>query len=141
MYQNAISAEKIQELITSVKNLDQKLKERLEMIQDGDKKTLVLLLGPTGSGKTTLFYELIDKPLNVINGIFGPALNATDEFEDFKIGHTNIAQTDFPGIYSDEQKDVIYCDCPGFFDNRGEIQDIINSFAIYKLSTFAMKKK
>ena len=141
MYPNTTSAEDIQKLIDSVKGLDHKLKERLENIQDGNNKTLVFLLGPTGSGKTTLFYELINKPLNVIDGIFGPTLEAVEELDDFKIGQTMTAETDFPGIYYDEQNDVIYCDCPGFFDNRGEIQDIINSFAIYKLSTFASKIK
>ena len=141
MNSNEPTAEDFKQLMKDVKELSVRLKERLNIVGNGEKKTLVLLLGPTGSGKTTLFHELINKHLNVIDGNFGPELEATEIIEDFKIGHTMIAETSFPGLYYDDQIDVIYCDCPGFFDNRGEIQDIINSFAIYLLSTFASRIK
>ena len=47
----------------------------------------------------------------------------------------------FAGIEYDSDTDLVFCDCPGFFDNRGEIQDITNSFAICRVLSQAKNIK
>lgn len=57
-------------------------------------------------------------------------MNASTLEKNFKMGHSRLSETHIPGIEYDSETDMIFCDCLGFFDNRGEIQDITNSFAI-----------
>ena len=50
MNSNEPTAEDFKQLMKDVKELSVRLKERLNIVGNGEKKTLVLLLGPTGSG-------------------------------------------------------------------------------------------
>lgn len=127
----------IQELINSVNDVETQVENNFANILAGgnnnlQEKPVAILLGPTGSGKTTLYYALTGKDLMVVDGSPYPVLDVTDEERDvhFQIGHGGRAKTDNPGLKYDSNTDIIFCDCPGFFDNRSDLQDTTNSFAI-----------
>ncbi len=46
------------------------------------------------------------------------------------ISHKPISETSIPNIWVDKNNKLIYGDCPGFGDTKGEIQDIANAFFI-----------
>lgn len=137
----------VKKLINMVHDVDSQIKQNFANInaqgEEFKNKTVVLLLGPTGSGKTTLFYALTGKDLIVAEGSPFPILDVNDKDRDihFQIGHGGRAKTTTPGLKYDSATDIIFCDCPGFFDNRGEIQDISNSFAISTVLSKAKKVK
>lgn len=133
------------QLISKVKKIENDVETSFaSIIQQGqspEDKIVTLLLGPTGSGKTTLYYALTDKPLKGMKNGRKKYLDSPSPIDKFKIGHRPMAQTTIPGLEYDPGTDIIFCDCPGFFDNRGEIQDITNSFAIHRVLSHAKNVK
>lgn len=137
----------VKKLINMVHDVDSQIKQNFANInaqgEEFKNKTVVLLLGPTGSGKTTLFYALTGKDLIVAEGSPFPILDVNDKDRDihFQIGHGGRAKTTTPGLKYDSATDIIFCDCPGFFDNKSDIQDTTNSFAIHTVLSNAKNIK
>lgn len=52
----------------------------------------------------------------------------------FLIGHGGKSKTTNPGVIYDLETDIIFCDCPGFFDNRGDLQDITQYLCFVQFS-------
>lgn len=106
------------------KTLDKLIKPQTRMI---------LLLGPTGSGKTTIATLLMNKQLNITK------YRSNDGYDEIVldlpgsgIGHTNKAETQFPQIHA-FGSDLVICDCPGFEDTEGEKEEILHSLELWKL--------
>ncbi|WP_339052569.1 GTPase [Candidatus Lariskella endosymbiont of Epinotia ramella] len=86
-------------------------------------KDIVLLLGDTGVGKSTLLYYITGAELDVknanISGERTSILKSNGHFSRSKISHDTPAKTKFPNFY--EHEGIIYLDCPGLGDtNRYE---------------------
>lgn len=132
-------------MVKNVNDIEEQIENDFNRIKQSghniEDKIVTVFLGPTGSGKTTLYYALTGKQLK--GSKTGPIrrLNAAAPEKNFKIGNTGLAETIIPGIEYDQGTDMIFCDCPGFFDNRGEIQDITNSFAICRVLSQAKNVK
>ena len=120
-------------LVKLIKQSEDEVENALKDIGNEEDFEVVLLIGPTGSGKTTLFYGIMNKTLKVIEQDYLKVLEPEERIKGFKVGHSYEAETTIPNLYYDSENKVLYCDCPGFFDTRGEIQDIANSFSIDQL--------
>lgn len=107
------------------KNIEQK-------VAAAPNYTRVILLGASGASKSALCNALVGDQLR-INEREGGKTYLTCPNPKFKMGHQMIAETSDPNIYVDNANKLIICDAPGFDDNRGDDQDIINSFAINQL--------
>ncbi len=125
-----------------VDDLHRSIQEAISTIhQDpnyGRDATRVILVGDTGRGKTTLLHYLAGKDLhvkqipnskkyfldvdsqNLLKGSSGPA-------------PTVDSGTLFPSSWYDSSKNIVYWDCTGFRDSRGDVQEITNAFAIHQL--------
>lgn len=96
-------------------------------------KDVLLVLGNTGAGKSTvvnylLGYELDRKIGKITSKNPSVVLPA-------KIGNRAKSETLFPSIYDIQPVDgsrfpYLFCDCPGFWDTRGEDEKICSSILI-----------
>lgn len=117
-----------------------RLKEALQEVMrvreetpDHAARNKVIIVGPTGSGKTVLINYLAERELVVeIDPEGARRIQVTDPLPGSRIGHTIAAGTTFPFSWS-SPSDVDYWDCPGFGDPSGVVQDIINAFSIHHL--------
>lgn len=137
-----IYSENIQKIHTNIEELQKKLKNlQLDQIK-GKKPTLVVLLGGTGSGKSTFIHILAGRKLILRNDKYGtPILEAEKEWTEFKIGHSHESETEIPGIWFDKTRNIIFCDCPGFYDTKGPMQEVVNLFAIVSLLNLVTQLK
>lgn len=138
----SIYSENIQNIHDNMNIIKKKLNDlRLEQIK-GEKPILVVLLGGTGSGKSTFMHILAGKKLVLHHDQYGiPILDAEVPWEEFTIGHDHESQTEIPGIWFDKKRNIIFCDCPGFYDTKGPMQEIINLFVIFTLLTYVKQLK
>lgn len=147
MEENSYSQKQIQKLVRQVRDVEQQVKKEYEEIKnkgnnsDQDERSIVVVIGPTGSGKTTLYYALTGKPMKCFRDGIRKRLDPIQSEENFKIGHGGLSETSIPGLKYNQETNIIYCDCPGFFDNRDDIHDITNSFAISHVLSQANKAK
>lgn len=117
-------------LSDKIKTLERRI--RTELQQQNAHVTRVLLLGITGSGKTSLVHALAGRTLKVKRGGGCMLLEAErgQELPNLSIGHSAVSQTNVPVFWNDRTVGLSYWDCPGFTDTRGPEQDIMNAFAI-----------
>jgi hypothetical protein len=108
------------------------------------ERDLVLIVGNTGAGKSVfvnylLGNELIEAklPKEFLKGI--KCKNPSDS--DPEIGFGFESKTSFPGFFNASDSSLTFCDCPGFFDNRGAVFDISNMYALAKMATSARSVK
>jgi hypothetical protein len=120
---NSLDLDKLSALIQGAEK-----QVRQQIHQEIGNPTRVLVLGVTGSGKSTL-----------VHGLAGKKLFSNDDFKldvkdgllpGFIIGHGLDAATTIPNSYYDKKTNLVYWDCPGFMDSRGQGQEIVNAFAI-----------
>lgn len=97
----------------------------------------VILLGPTGSGKSTLSLLLANQKVPIIKGKGNEPL-----LKEETIGHGFKSTTRIPNFHIDQDNELIIIDSPGFKDSEGIEQELINSFAIdFLLSNSKNKNK
>lgn len=113
-----------------------------QKLQYSDQKNVVLVLGNTGAGKTTLTsllsgVELQSKEVVIGSGEFV----IVDERELISGLSTTISKTEIPELMFDASNKVTYYDCPGFNDSRGVEHDISVTYLISKLIKFANSVK
>ncbi|GAB4224205.1 MAG: hypothetical protein Tsb005_21020 [Gammaproteobacteria bacterium] len=107
------------------------LKQGAPIAQKAKGKNIVLVLGDTGAGKSTTIDYLLHQEMTKIVvknriihriGVRGNPIAS--------IGHDKNSHTLFPAIYGEmdnkenthfTKHDLIFCDCPGFRDNRGPV--------------------
>lgn len=102
---------------------------------------LVVFVGNTGAGKSTLLNYLhqceFERVKIVENtGAIGTTVTkkvyrvkeSSNRKELAKIGHSNQSMTFVPEVFQDDP--LVYCDCPGFLDNRGSEINIANAVNI-----------
>lgn len=116
-----LSRKDINDFNIIIKNTQDSIKEK---IGQNSKMPKIVLIGMTGSGKSSLSCSLSNQELIIQatgkktkligNGVFFGCAPGTTE----------------PSIISDPKSNILFCDCPGFEDSRGYLQEIINAFAI-----------
>ena len=99
-------------------------------------KSVVLLVGPTGVGKSTLIELIKSKPLNVEKVTLEDEDGNTQKkmvlhCEDSNIGHTDESKTQEPLEHT--INGLIFLDCPGFDDSQGEVAEIIHSYQLFQI--------
>ena len=95
--------------------------------------TRVLVMGFTGAGKSMLVNALVGNALKVVQLEDKAVVEAVSPLPELKIGHTLNSETTMLGRHRDAANKLAFWDCPGFFDSRGAVQDIVNGFAIDQL--------
>ena len=115
-----LSKEEVEKINKLIKDVVQKT----ESITKNDK-IRVILMGTTGAGKSSLTNALSSNgKLTIISGKGGkPILDGKG------VVSGNISGTRDPGIDSSDEC-MVFCDCPGFEDTEGFLQEIVNAFAI-----------
>lgn len=129
-------------ILEKIKEVQQQLESLLS--NNNSTKTRVLLLGPTGVGKTTFMHLLAQCNISSSYIASNPNLvlqcnEGQCKLPNFIIGHTGEAETTLPGLR--EESNVLLCDCPGLLDNRSINQRILNSISIDALLTQPCKIK
>jgi len=119
-----------QEKLAKIQHNITEVERRLRTQKVGEKVTI--LLGNTGVGKSVIYnyvqgIPLVAKPYN--GKMVIDKANKDEEGENGKIVHIATSGTSFPSL----SKKGEYFDCPGFDDNRGPKQDIVNAYSLYKL--------
>lgn len=118
--------------------------------QKGQGQELVVFIGNTGAGKSTLVNYLYGCDMEVIDceqTLEGRAIAVKPRSKGGKydpvmeIGHTKKSKTFMPQIEKGPTQDMIYCDCPGFLENRGFEINIANAVNIRKALTQAKSIK
>lgn len=101
-------------------------------IMQHSSETRVLVLGLTGSGKSTLVHALAGRDLYVERGASSLKIDARpqDLIPGYAVGHGLSSETSIPCAFFDSRTNLVYWDCPGFLDSRGVEQEIVNAFAI-----------
>lgn len=101
---------------------------------------IFVFIGQTGSGKTTAANYLCGRNMRAVDPTFlrgiptevgQTVIIAENSLGD--IGHKGgigSSETTDPQIFQDEEKGIIYCDCPGLGDNRKKAVAMCNSLAI-----------
>ena len=124
-------------------DLEEKMEETQEKVikksQENLDKARVVIIGPSGSGKSTLRnllsnIELVyqENPKDIFGEVF--VIPRDSSFMKASgIGYGAEAVTFLPNLDVDNTNNVIYCDCPGFFDSHGPEREFINLHAIKAL--------
>lgn len=103
----------------------------------GTEKNFTLLLGITGSGKTTLGLLLTDEEL------MSTEIEGTGEYiiidKSDRINRDSAitSKTIIPELMINRKSGTVYFDCPGFIDTRGIQNDLSVAYFIKKLLRFA----
>lgn len=119
--------EKILKIKKSIEHINSNIK-----VDENTKK--VIIIGPTGTGKSVLLNYLAEKPLTGKKGTKGKKLilEVNDPLEGSVIGYGKESGTTLPFSWKDSNS-VEYWDCPGFGATSGTEQEIIDAFAIHHL--------
>ena len=116
--------------------LEQQISMAQSFIKDLENKSLVLLLGNTGAGKSTLANLLSDVDLEP--GARG-RLQLKDNANGLTMGSGCDSVTKYPQYLSSNLGHI--CDCPGFQDSDGPLVDIINATVLNKVLKHAKNFK
>ena len=109
-----------------------KINTTLKHISSNQDKEAILILGPTGAGKSTLTYLLANKPLFAkINKRGDMVIESTEKLENVVISSKMQSETKIPSRIVTPHGLVIW-DCPGFTDTDNK-QEICNAFYLQKV--------
>ncbi len=107
-----------------IKLFEEHHKKNPELLNSSKEKDIVVFLGKTGSGKSTLINYLSDKELKGTNKD-RIILNNPSDHEAIEIGETYKSQTFLPKYI--QHNNLLFCDLPGFGDTGGTAKDLINA--------------
>jgi energy-coupling factor transporter ATP-binding protein EcfA2 len=109
-----------------INKIKEGIEESFKVSESARDKDLVLVVGQTGSGKSTTVNYLLGYPLKRVHG--GKAeLELLQSLKSYaKMGDDAESVTTHPAAYEGPDG-FVYCDCPGFKDNRGDEQRVIVS--------------
>lgn len=97
-------------------------------------KEAILFLGTTGAGKSTVINQLLGVKyktgLDDKTGTYFLKPDVKSAAELAKVGHKSSSETLYPQIYEDLNHKLIYCDLPGFDDNRKLSTQICSHFGV-----------
>ena len=139
-YVNMEEARKVQEIIPKIQNNIDNFINKNNLQRFKNTVTLAILVGGTGSGKSTFMNLLAGQKLVVKDNFGNFVLEAPNE-NISKISHGVNSSTEIPNLWYNSAQNIIFCDCPGFFDTKGSIQETINIFAIVTLLNFTKRVK
>ena len=126
--------------ISQTKEIENSLENMKDIIDETIKTNqgfpIVIIIGKTGSGKSSIA-RCMTKNDVVIKEEKGRKI----VLKGIGIQSGFQSYTKCPSILIDYNTRTIYCDCPGFDDTDGYIQEIINSFIINYLLEISTNKK
>lgn len=107
------------------KNIKEMIVKTFPLIEPGKRKDVVLVIGDTGAGKSTLINYLLGCKMKKKEGELGETLAEVDGEMYAKIGHQMKACTFYPEIFQSKYNQpngniFSYCDFPGFNDTGDE---------------------
>lgn len=101
------------DLINEIRKIKKIVEEKLRQYPNA-KSTIII--GPTGSGKSTLVNLLAGKPF-VAHYVYREwKIHTSDPVLGFKVGQTLESCTTEPHPWLDESEENLFWDCPGFGD-------------------------
>lgn len=105
---------------------------------DQKHSSAIMVIGDTGVGKTTILSFLAKRKLYVkVHGL--NTILDSDDNDGLKIGHDRFSETRVPTKIMIDN--MVFFDCSGFKDNRGEEFEISNSFFVQRLFNIYSKIK
>ena len=127
--------ERVEALLTRIVNVETQMQENV--LRYSSDITRVIVLGNTGSGKSTLVHALARKPMIVQETGSGPFIDVNEEHRipNFTIRRGVVAGTQQPTSWFDPSTNLVFWDCPGFMDPSGVSRDIETLFAVERLFT------
>lgn len=133
-------AMKVQEVIPNIQEKINNFIDKNNLYLYKNIITLVIFVGGTGSGKSTFMNLVAGQKLIIKNNYENLVLEAPNE-KISKISHNRNSETEIPNLWFDSTNKIIFCDCPGFFDTKGSVQETINIFSIVALLNFTKRVK
>jgi energy-coupling factor transporter ATP-binding protein EcfA2 len=109
-----------------IKKIKEGIEESFKVSESARDKDLVLVVGQTGHGKSTTVNYLLRHPLKRVRGGKAELLEPLPLKVYAKMGDDAESITSYPAAYEGPDG-FVYCDCPGFKDNRGDEQRVIVS--------------
>ena len=102
----------------------------------------IIFIGNTGVGKTSLINLIAGVSLKAIydEATDHRMITAPNPLADMQIGHSLQSKTGIPYKWV-SQDGVAFWDCPGFNDNRGPLQELVNEVCLKKLFEVSSKTK
>lgn len=121
----------------NMKELYKKITKSLEECKPAYGKTMFLVVGVTGAGKSTTINYLLHYPMAIGDG--GAAVPQDPSIpEPCETGSGATAVTAVPAAYALREGPIV-CDCPGFEDNRGPEERVAVSISTESVVRHANK--
>ncbi|MGV8948677.1 MAG: GTPase [Candidatus Paracaedibacter sp.] len=118
--------------------VQQHLTDNPELLDSSKDKDIVVFLGNTGAGKSTLINYLSEKKLKV-NNAFEIELDDPDDLSAMAIGGGSASQTFLPKFIQADA--LLLYDLPGFMDTRGTAENLVNACFIKRIIENAKSAK
>ncbi|CAH1406501.1 unnamed protein product [Nezara viridula] len=121
---------------TLIKNIYDFLKNGDKQIKYSPSKDIVLLLGNTGSGKSTLTHYISGNAHKLLSQEVEEGTGEyviVDQQDKISSASTIVSQTIYPDLVEDATTNTIYYDCPGFSDTRSAAHEIAATYFIKKV--------
>ena len=112
------------------KVLEVQSKQKQELFNSSRGKNIVVFVGRTGSGKSTLINYLLEKEL-IVDGNENIVLRNPNDPSAMKIGVTHVSETLIPKFIECNQ--FLFYDLPGIGDTRGTAVNLVNAAFIKNL--------